>query len=65
MQPGHAISPRLTRIVLPAQIFFVAGGIIRAALMARGAFGAQALAGLIYNAGIIAGGAAFGAMLGP
>jgi putative peptidoglycan lipid II flippase len=60
----HALTVRLTRIVLPAQIFFVAGGIIRAALMARGFFGAQAAAPLIYNAGIIAGGIAFGATLG-
>ena len=40
----HALTVRLTRIVLPAQIFFVAGGILRAALMARGFFGAQAAA---------------------
>ena len=49
---------RLTRIVLPAQIFFVAGGIVRAVLMARGRFLSQALAPLLYNAGIIAGGLA-------
>jgi len=61
----QSLTVRLTRILLPAQIFFVAGGIIRAALMARGAFGAQALAGLIYNAGIIAGGAALGGTIGP
>jgi putative peptidoglycan lipid II flippase len=61
----QALTVRLTRILLPAQIFFVAGGILRAALMARGFFGTQALAPLIYNAGIIAGGGAFGATLGP
>ncbi|MFV1978735.1 MAG: lipid II flippase MurJ, partial [Myxococcota bacterium] len=30
----HALTVRLTRIVLPAQVFFVAGGIVRAVLMA-------------------------------
>ncbi|MFQ5417428.1 MAG: murein biosynthesis integral membrane protein MurJ [Myxococcota bacterium] len=58
------LTVRLTRILLPAQVFFVAGGIVRAVLMARGSFATQALAPLLYNAGIIAGGAAFGASLG-
>jgi putative peptidoglycan lipid II flippase len=52
----QALTLRLTRIVLPAQIFFVCGGIVRAVLMARGRFAAQAAAPLIYNAAIIAGG---------
>jgi putative peptidoglycan lipid II flippase len=60
----QALTARLTRIVLPAQIFFVAGGIIRAALMAHDRFGTQALAPLIYNAGIIAGGATLGSSIG-
>jgi putative peptidoglycan lipid II flippase len=60
----QALTVRLTRIVLPAQIFFVAGGIVRAVLMAHDRFGTQALAPLLYNAGIITGGAAFGATLG-
>jgi putative peptidoglycan lipid II flippase len=46
--------------VLPAQIFFVTGGIVRAALMAHGRFGAQALAPLVYNVCIIG----FGLVLG-
>ena len=50
---------KLTRIVLPAQIFFVAGGIVRAVLMARGHFVSQALAPVLYNLGIIALGLAF------
>jgi putative peptidoglycan lipid II flippase len=54
----HALTVRLTRIVLPAQICFVAGGIVRAALMADGRFGSQAAAPLLYNLGIIAGGVA-------
>lgn len=60
----QALTVRLTRIVLPAQVFFVAGGILRAALMAHDRFGTQALAPLIYNAGIIAGGTLFGATVG-
>lgn len=52
----RALTVRLTRIVLPAQVFFVTGGIVRAVLMAHGRFGAQAAAPLLYNAGIIAGG---------
>jgi putative peptidoglycan lipid II flippase len=60
----RGLTVRLTRILLPAQIFFVVGGIVRAALMARGSFRTQALAPLLYNAGIIAGGAGFGATYG-
>ena len=42
--------------MLPAQVFFIAGGIINATLFAHGRFGAAALAPLLYNGGIIAGG---------
>ena len=55
-----ALTVRLTRIVLPAQVFFLTGGIARAVLMAHGRFGAQALAPLVYNAVVIAGGLATG-----
>jgi putative peptidoglycan lipid II flippase len=60
----QALTVRLTRIVLPAQIFFVAGGILSAALMAHDRFLQQALAPLLYNAGIIAGGFSLGSALG-
>ncbi len=53
---GRALTTQLTRIVLPAQVFFVTGGILRAVLMAEGRFGAQAAAPVLYNLGIIAGG---------
>ncbi len=33
---AQALTVHLTRIVLPAQVFFIAGGIVRGALMARG-----------------------------
>ena len=52
----RAATVHLTRIVLPAQVLFVAGGIINATLFAHGRFAAAALAPLLYNAGIIAGG---------
>jgi putative peptidoglycan lipid II flippase len=60
----QALTVRLTRIVLPAQIFFITGGVIRGALMAHGRFSAQALAPVLYNLGIIAGGLALGGLLG-
>ena len=52
----QVLTARLTRIVLPAQIFFITGAIVRAALMAEGRFGAQAAAPLLYNGTIIAAG---------
>ena len=60
----RALTVRLTRIVLPGQIFFVTGGIVRAVLMAHGRFGAQAAAPLLYNGGIIAGGLVSGSVEG-
>ncbi len=55
---------RLTRIVLPAQVFFITGGVLRGALMSHGRFGAQAASGIVYNLGIIAGGLLMGGALG-
>ncbi len=52
-----AETARLTRIVLPAQICFIFGGLIQATLLARQRFGALALTPLLYNGGIIVGGA--------
>ncbi len=46
----------LTRIVLPAQLFFLLGGLVQAALLARQRFSAMALTPLLYNGGIITGG---------
>jgi putative peptidoglycan lipid II flippase len=51
-----ALTAQLTRILLPGQIFFIAGGVLRGALMAHGRFVTQALSGVIYNLAIIAGG---------
>lgn len=46
----------MTRIILPAQFFFFAGGMFMAVQMAKERFFIPALAPLIYNIGIIAGG---------
>jgi len=50
------LTTRLTKIVVPAQIFFVVGGVVQAPLLARGRFAAAALAPLVYNLGILVGG---------
>jgi len=60
----QALCTRLTRIVLPAQICFVIGGIVQTTLLARGRFRAVALAPLIYNLGIVLGGLALAPLLG-
>ncbi len=59
----QALTVQLTRIVLPAQLFFITGAIVRAALMAHGRFLTQALAPLVYNAAMILGGLAIGGRL--
>ncbi|MBA2338322.1 MAG: murein biosynthesis integral membrane protein MurJ [Acidimicrobiia bacterium] len=47
---------RLTRIVLPAQIFFVVGALFTAVQYAKGRFVIPTIAPIAYNLGIIAGG---------
>lgn len=51
-----ALTVRLTRIVLPGPIFFTIGAIFNATEQARKAFVATAIAPLVYNISIIAGG---------
>jgi putative peptidoglycan lipid II flippase len=60
----QALTVHLTRIVLPAQIGFVLGGIVQVPLLARGRFLAAAVAPLLYNLGIIAGGALLAPRIG-
>jgi putative peptidoglycan lipid II flippase len=62
--PTRVLCTRLTRIVLPAQVFFVVGGVVQATLFARGRFLAAALAPLLYNGSIIAGGLALEPWIG-
>lgn len=54
----------LSRILLPAQLFHVIGGLLAAALQARDQHKEAALAPLVYNGGIIAGGLVLGGTLG-
>lgn len=51
-----ALCVHLTRILLPAQICFFAGGVFGAVLLVRKQFSVQAVAPLIYNLGTILGG---------
>ncbi len=55
---------RLTRVLLPAQIFFYVGGIVSAVLSSRRLFLFPALGPLIYNAFIILGGLLFSRSFG-
>jgi putative peptidoglycan lipid II flippase len=60
--PGFASSDsvdtlvRLTRIILPAQLFHIVGGLLSAALQAQDRHVLPAMAPLVYSAGIITGG---------
>lgn len=61
MFPGYdaekaALCVRLTRILLPAQLCFFAGGVFGAVLLVRKQFSVQAVTPLIYNMGTIVGG---------
>jgi putative peptidoglycan lipid II flippase len=55
---------RMTRIIIPAQFFFFSGGIYMAVQFAKEKFALPALAPLLYNIGIITGGALLGPKLG-
>ena len=50
---------RFTRIILPAQIFFVLGALFSAVQYTKGVFTIPTLAPIIYNLGIIVGGVAW------
>jgi putative peptidoglycan lipid II flippase len=51
-----ALCVHLTRILLPAQLFFFAGGVFGSVLLVRKQFSVQAVSPLIYNVGTIVGG---------
>ncbi len=55
---------RLTRIVLPAQIFFVTGALFSAVQYAKGVFWIPTLAPIVYNVSIITGGVLYAALTG-
>ena len=50
---------RYTRIILPAQVFFVLGALFSAVQYTKGVFTIPTLAPIIYNLGIIAGGVGY------
>src|SRR5712675_341788 len=54
----------LTRILLPAQIFFYVGGVVSAVLLSHRLFLFPALGPLLYNVAIIAGGVVAGHQMG-
>jgi putative peptidoglycan lipid II flippase len=59
-----AMTVRMTRIILPAQFFFFAGGLMAAVQYAQEKFFFPALAPLVYNLGIIGGGVLLASSLG-
>lgn len=68
--PGFSPAARdelvaLSRIVLPAQVFHVVGGLLSASIQARDKHALAALAPLVYTLGIIAGGLIGGGEAGP
>jgi putative peptidoglycan lipid II flippase len=62
--PEGILATRITRILLPGQLFFFAGGVLTAVLLVRKQFTFQALTPLIYNLCIIAGGALLASRMG-
>ena len=59
-----ALCTSMTRVLLPAQIFFFAGGVLASVALVRKQFTYQALAPLVYTSGIILGGVLLSARLG-
>ncbi len=59
-----ALCTHLTRIILPAQFFFFAGGVLGSRLLVRKIFLYQAFGPLVYNIGIILGGVLLSRTLG-
>src|SRR6266700_2962270 len=59
-----ALCVHLTRILLPAQMFFYVGGVVSAVLLSRRMFLLPAIGPLVYNGGIIVGGLLFSRRLG-
>lgn len=59
-----ALCVHLTRILLPSQLCFFAGGVFGSVLLSKRVFFAQALSPLIYTSGTILGGLLFGYAFG-
>jgi putative peptidoglycan lipid II flippase len=59
-----ALCTEMTRILLPGQLFFFAGGVLASVALVRKQFAYQAVSPLIYTLGIIGGGVALSSRLG-
>jgi putative peptidoglycan lipid II flippase len=59
-----ALCTHMTRILLPGQLFFFAGGVLAAVALVRKQFTYQAISPLVYTLGIIFGGLFFSRSLG-
>jgi putative peptidoglycan lipid II flippase len=59
-----ALCVHLTRILLPAQLFFYVGGVVSAVLLSRKLFFLPAIGPMIYTGGIIVGGLLFSHRIG-
>jgi putative peptidoglycan lipid II flippase len=59
-----ALCTQLTRILLPAQLCFLAGGVFGSVLLVRKQFSVQAISSLIYSLGPVIGGILLAHMLG-
>lgn len=59
-----ALCTHMTRILLPGQLFFFAGGVLAAVALVRKQFTYQAISPLVYTLGIIFGGVLFSRTLG-
>ncbi len=55
---------QMTRVLLPAQLFFFAGGVLASVALVRKQFTYQAISPLVYTLGIIGGGVLFARTLG-
>ncbi|HUK47556.1 MAG TPA: murein biosynthesis integral membrane protein MurJ [Terriglobales bacterium] len=62
--PEFALCVHLTRILLPAQLFFYVGGVVSAVLLSRRMFLLPAIGPLAYSGGIIVGGLLFSRRFG-
>jgi putative peptidoglycan lipid II flippase len=62
--PAKAQTVLLTRIMLPAQVFFYVGSILTAVQYAKGQFVIPSLGGVIYNLGVVLGGLLLASRIG-
>ncbi|WP_158793046.1 murein biosynthesis integral membrane protein MurJ, partial [Granulicella sp. L60] len=62
--PEGILCTRITRILLPGQLFFFAGGVLTSVLLVRKQFSFQALSPLVYNLCIILGGVLLASRMG-